>query len=259
MSFIAKCLVIKCIRLKSSQDLSEDQRLALNRCLIHSNDEVRSAAFSALCHVKKKSSVPSRAEMKMIQDFIQLNLAVDSAAFRQELISDFTTWLVRLRDCSVALFRKKAENAVWRPLVECVNEILLCLFANLFPGANYQRLISSLELLRVLHQCFFNYQPCVGINKASKSDISDPLALVRHVQSCCHLMEFYQKAHMEKLLLATLHYMIDVKSLASEILAFFPPDQTAIRTVLKKALLLACSCKFSECETAALLFGLCLK
>ena len=106
--------------------------------------------------------------------------------------------------------------------MECVNEILLCLFANLFPGANYQRLISSLELLRVLHQCFFNYQPCVGINKASKSDISDPLALVRHVQSCCHLMEFYQKAHMEKLLLATLHYMINVKSLASEILAFFP-------------------------------------
>ena len=158
----------------------------------------------------------------------------------------------------IALYRKN-KNEELLSVMKAMDDIQECLFSNLFPGANYQRLISSLELLRVLHQCFFNYQPCVGINKASKSDISDPLALVRHVQSCCHLMEFYQKAHMEKLLLATLHYMIDVKSLASEILAFFPPDQTAIRTVLKKALLLACSCKFSECETAALLFGLCLK
>ena len=237
--------------------------MALQRCLMHSDDEVRSAAFAALCHVKKKSSVPSLEELKMIRDFIQLNLAVDSAAFRQLLISDFTSWLVRLRDCSLSLFRKKtSENGrkFWLPLLECVNEILLCLFANVFPGANYQRFITSLELLRVLHHCFFNYQPCVGINKASKSDISDPSALVGHVQSCYHLMDFYQKAHMEKLLLATLHYMIDVKSLAGEILAFFPaPDQTAIRAVLKKALLLACSCKFSECETAALLFGLCLR
>ena len=259
-SEMAKCLVIKCIRLKSSEQevLSEEYLLTLQRCLIHSEDEVRSAAFAALCHTKKKSNVPSVSEMKMIKEFIELNLAVDSAAFRQVFISDFTKWMVRLRDCSVTLYRKKVENNFWT-LVEFVDEILNCLFSNLFPGANYQRLITSLELLRVLHHCFFNYKPCVGINKASKADSSDPSGLVGHVLQVRHLMDFYQQAHMEKLLSATLHYMIDVKSLASEILAFFRPNQTAIRAVLKKALLLACSCKFSECETAALLFSLCLR
>ena len=38
------------------------------------------------------------------------------------------------------------------------------LFDNLFPGANYQRLITVLELLSVIHQCFYDYNPN-GMNK----------------------------------------------------------------------------------------------
>ena len=255
---MAKCLIIKCVRLKGSCEFSSDQLSTLRMSLFHSNDDVRSAAFGAICHLKKKSTKPSEAEMSMVLDFLEHNINVDNAAFRQVLISDFTQFMLRCRDCGVSMYRRgKFEAELWS-LMNGVNLVLLSLFDNVHPDANYQRLITSLELLQVVHCCFYNYQPQLGMNKGS--NVSDPLGLVQHALKVRGWMDFYKESHLKKLLLATTHYMIDVKSLASEILAFFSPDQRTIEAVLKKALLLAsCSCKFSECESAALLFGLYLR
>lgn len=129
------------------------------------------------------------------------------------------------------------------------------LFDNLFPGANYQRLISVLELLKVMHGAFWAYTQR-GMNKSST--VGDPSQVVRHVQDHYGLMHFYTERHLRKMLAAcVLHYMIDVKSLASEILAHFRPPEPLIAAVWKKAILCSNSSKFSQCESAGILFELC--
>lgn len=141
------------------------------------------------------------------------------------------------------------------PVLQQINALMECLFDNMFPGANYQRLICSLELLAVMQDCFFCFKPC-GMNKGSRS--GDPAALVQHAQDKYGMMHFYDGHHLSKLLVAcVLHYMIDVKSLASEILAHFPAEPLVVGAAFEKALLCSLSSKFSDCESAALLFKLC--
>ena len=53
--------------------------------------------------------------------------------------------------------------------------------------------------------------------------------------------------------------MIDVKTLSFELLFYFTPSEAFIRCIFQKAISLAQSSKFGECESASLLFTLCLK
>ena len=53
--------------------------------------------------------------------------------------------------------------------------------------------------------------------------------------------------------------MIDVKTLSFELLVYFTPSEAFIRCIFQKAISLAQSSKFGECESASLLFTLCLK
>ena len=67
-------------------------------------------------------------------------------------------------------------------------------------------------------------------------------------------------AHLQKLLTAgVLHYMIDVKTLSFELLVYFTPSVAFIQCIFQKAFSLSQSSKFGECESAALLFALCLR
>ena len=70
-----------------------------------------------------------------------------------------------------------------------VDTLLESLFDNLFPGANYQRLITVLELLSVLHQCFFAIYNPNGMNKGSA--IGNPEKLVQFLQENHQKMYFY--------------------------------------------------------------------
>ena len=93
-------------------------------------------------------------------------------------------------------------------------------------------MISSLELLQVLHNCYIYYQPN-GINKGTGLG-SDPTELVRHVQDAHQLMHFYTEANLAKMLVAcVLHYMIDVKSLATELLSQFRPKFSLVTSLFK--------------------------
>ncbi len=133
------------------------QMKTLNEALVHSSPEVRISAFSVLCHQKKKGDAPIDSEMTIIRQFIDENLSVDSPSFRQEFLSDFTSLTLRCRNFCVANLRK---NAV---AVDCVvkqlDTLTKSLMENLFPGANYQRLITALDFLRVLALCLYDYEP----------------------------------------------------------------------------------------------------
>ena len=129
----------------------------LSEALVHASPDVRIAAFSVLCHQKKKGEAPCEVEMDMIRQFVDDNLTVDSPSFRQEFLSDFTSLTLRIRNFCVANLRKKAD-AVDKMIVQ-LDRLTKSLVASLFPGANYQRLITSLEFLRVLSICMFDYEP----------------------------------------------------------------------------------------------------
>ena len=76
----------------------------------HPNPDVCLAAFAAVCHIKKKSSVPSSQELELCIQFIIDHLTVDDPSFRQNLISDFTILMIRCRDTSLNLMKKTSDE-----------------------------------------------------------------------------------------------------------------------------------------------------
>ena len=139
-------------------------------------------------------------------------------------------------------------------LMLSIDNIMKVLFRNLYPGANYQRLICSLELLKVLDSCFFHFEPNKGVNKGSAN--SDPTELVNYISLKHQLLNMYStKGHCQILLSCVLHYMEDVRVNSFELLKNFnteyAPDEI---TILTKALELSCSPKYGECESSAVLF-----
>ena len=97
------------------------------------------------------------------------------------------------------MHRKNTNPELLVCVMKTIDEIQECLFYNLFPGANYQRLITSLELLEVMQNAFFNYKPSTGMNKGSGA-LCDPSTLVQHVQGGHGLMHFYSLTHLARLL-----------------------------------------------------------
>lgn len=174
----------------------------LNEALVHSSPEVRISAFSVLCHQRKKGDAPCDTEMNMIRQFIDENLCVDSPSFRQEFLSDFTSLTLRCRNFCVANLRK--NGAAVDCVVKQLDLLTKSLLENLFPGANYQRLITALEFLRVLALCVFDYEPG-ELNSQVKSETPNTFVITKYVQKYTSLIELATDAnvYISKYALAT--------------------------------------------------------
>ena len=108
-------------------------------------------------------------------------------------------------------------------LITQLDHMMEGLFKNLFPGANYQRLITCLELLNVFDACFFNFEANKGLNKGSAN--SDPTSLIEYVNENFQLLNMYKrKQHCEAFLSCILYYMEDVRSNAFQLLKNFDSD-----------------------------------
>ena len=256
------------------EQLSQSQLSCVEKGMIHTKQEVRIASFSVLCLSNKRGTPPTSKEMQMIHDFIIINLTVSDPSFRQIMRSNFVQVLARCRDYAVSLYRKVIKHAslpeqtngcqnskkdLISPMIELLkllDDMMESLFKNLFPGANYQRLITSLELLCVFDSCFFHYEANKGLNKGSAN--GDPSKLIEYVNENYQLLRMYtRKEHCEALLLCSLYYMEDVRHNAFTLLKNFSPDHTVEKeNILRIAFELACSPKFAECESSALLFNL---
>jgi len=129
----------------------------LREALVHISPTVRVTAFSALSHQKKKGEAPCDQEMRMIRKFVEENLTVDSPSFRQEFTSDFTSLMIRCRNFCVANFKRNV--AVVDVVIRHLDSISKSLLSNLFPGANYQRLITSLDFLKIFSLILHDYEP----------------------------------------------------------------------------------------------------
>ena len=169
--------------------------------------------------------MPSAREIDLIKRFLAENLGEDDSTFRQNFVSDFTVLVVRLRDNTLSAFRKELKktdqgsNAVgniWNHQgsqlinqVTDLHDIMTILFDNLYGGANYQRLISALELLTTFHFGMFEYEAHRGMNKTSGNGDPTPLikSLSRLVISATDRSNNYifkQASPLKKLLLLVL-------------------------------------------------------
>ena len=276
-SWEAKLIILKNQRsLGHISQLDQHHLCSVEEGLLHTKLDVRIAAFSVLCLANKKGCPPPNKEMDLIIKFIRENLVIDSSSFRQVMKSNFVQVVTRCRDIAVVTHRKlmkcrkaksndnqrtthiEEQEAVLVQIMNQLNEIMQSLFENLFPGANYQRLITCLELLDVISDCFFKFEANKGINKGSSN--GDPSELVRYISEKYQLLDLYKKReHCEILLSCVLHYMEDVRFCAFELLKNFDPKYVAEeKSILKKALELSCSPKYGECESASVLFHLCV-
>lgn len=101
----------------------------LSSCLFAKEDNVRLAALSLLCASPRTNQALSETEIRLLKEFLPLNLNCDSSSFRQFLQATVKKALVRLRDSSLAALRRhmkkkecSAEEDPQRTLVQAVGE-----------------------------------------------------------------------------------------------------------------------------------------
>lgn len=67
----------------------------VRQALAHGVQDVRCVAFSVLCNQRKRADPPSEVEMSLVEHYVVENLNVDSSHFRQEFMSDLTSYILR--------------------------------------------------------------------------------------------------------------------------------------------------------------------
>lgn len=177
--------------------LGDEALQRLSRCLGTREEGVRLAALGLLCCSPNTNQPLSGTEVRLLQEFLPLNLNCDSSSFRQLLQAAVRKALVRLRDSSLAQLRGKAPRGTGpgegagqlaqavgeaatqhlhhspgrltcaqHPSLPCslptgfVEWLLQLSIASLSPGSNYQRKKTALLLLAaVLETCTDTWSP----------------------------------------------------------------------------------------------------
>ncbi|XP_039416982.1 thyroid adenoma-associated protein homolog isoform X1 [Corvus cornix cornix] len=148
--------------------LGDEALQRLSRCLGTREEGVRLAALSLLCCSPNTNQPLSGTEVRLLQEFLPLNLNCDSSSFRQLLQAAMRKALVRLRDSSLAQLRGKAPRGTGQgegagqlaQAVGFVEWLLQLSIASLSPGSNYQRKKTALLLLvAVLETCTDTWSP----------------------------------------------------------------------------------------------------
>lgn len=101
----------------------------LSSCLFSKEENVRLGALSLLCSSPRTNQALSQTELRLLKEFLLLNLNCDSSSFRQLLQASVRKALVRLRDSSLASLRRQVPNKEslaggdsQRPLAEAVGK-----------------------------------------------------------------------------------------------------------------------------------------
>ncbi|XP_063000402.1 uncharacterized protein LOC134410807 [Elgaria multicarinata webbii] len=103
--------------LKGTLPADEETFHRLTFCLSSKEENVRLAALGLLCSAPRTNQALSAMEVQLLKEFLPLNLNCDSSSFRQLLQAVVKKALVRSRDSSLAVLRRRALNKK-----ECVAE-----------------------------------------------------------------------------------------------------------------------------------------
>ncbi|XP_075232617.1 tRNA (32-2'-O)-methyltransferase regulator THADA [Lycorma delicatula] len=144
-------------------NLTESQFNKLKIGLIHSDEIIRSNAFSSICVVKVLIAVITVEEINLIKQFLIENINYDSSRLRQSLMHSCTTLFIRIRDSFLFKLRsnKKNESLLYKDnslldVGDFISWIYTFLINNLEKGCNYQRKYTSL----LLYEMILNYIGC---------------------------------------------------------------------------------------------------
>jgi len=254
--WIGRLSLLKLVRQSgSTTSLSEGDFACVSEGLVHSNPQVRSTAFSVLCISRKLGTPPEERERQLMNQFVRGNANVDCSKFRQTVGNSFSILLRRCRDYATQMYRNKTKGKSCEMLLEVIDflhQLLMNIIEGLLPGGNYQRKISSLELLGIFIDNFVDFKS-VGPNK--KSGNGDPREVLKFANDLGK-MTFLSDHNMEVIVLNVVENMNDVREKAAEILTHFTPNKHFIEQVVLKMLSLLNSPKYPECESGAILVKL---
>uniref|UniRef100_A0A8C3DVY8 DUF2428 domain-containing protein n=2 Tax=Corvus moneduloides TaxID=1196302 RepID=A0A8C3DVY8_CORMO len=207
--------------------LGDEALQRLSRCLGTREEGVRLAALSLLCCSPNTNQPLSGTEVRLLQEFLPLNLNCDSSSFRQLLQAAMRKALVRLRDSSLAQLRGKAPRGTGQgegagqlaQAVGFVEWLLQLSIASLSPGSNYQRKKTALLLLvAVLETCTDTWSPDRKKGQPPRT-MATLLSYAR--QSGC--WDFFSQPNLLVLLSCLQDSTNEIRDLASELLVrYFP-------------------------------------
>ncbi|GAB6020629.1 hypothetical protein CHUAL_003302 [Chamberlinius hualienensis] len=226
-------------------------------CLNHSEESVRAEAFSFLCQSNKKAELLSDLEIELIRDFLPLNLNIDDAGFRHQLLSSFKLLLIRLRDSCLGLFKlvrqKTLNEAEMNKTIDFLDWLLRIIVTNLNYGGCYQRRLTCLHMLSYVLKVW-----CSSPVKKSRKDFV-PAATPRLLDylyskgKCLFLSPDVQRS----LMICIVDYMDEIKELSMSILKqHFYKNMLEICNMHSLALKLSSSPKTMHCDSGALMFVL---
>ncbi|EMP40256.1 Thyroid adenoma-associated protein like protein [Chelonia mydas] len=219
-------------------------------CLHSREESIRLAALGLLCCSPRTNQALSEVEVRLLKEFLPLNLNCDSSSFRQLLQAAVKKALVRLRDSALSQLRSKmpskatehsasaAPEGALAQAVDFVEWLLQLSISFLTPGSNYQRKKTALLLLAaVLETCTDTWSP------ARKKGQPPPLTtLTAYISPSCLSVttenmaallswarrkgcwDFFSRSNLLALLSCLQDSTNEVRELASELLIrYFPP------------------------------------
>ncbi|XP_030316686.1 thyroid adenoma-associated protein homolog [Calypte anna] len=196
----------------------------LRCCLGAREDGVRLSAVALLCCSPSTNLPLSGIELRLLREFLPLNLNCGSSAFRQLLQAAVRKALVRLRDSSLAQLRGKVTRGTdgagqLAQAVGFVEWLLQLSITSLSPGSNYQRKKTALLLLAaVLETCTDTWSPDRKKGQPPRT-MATLLSYAR--QSGC--WDFFSQPNLLALLSCLQDSTNEIRDLASELLVrYFP-------------------------------------
>ncbi|GBM23527.1 Thyroid adenoma-associated [Araneus ventricosus] len=216
----------------------------LQKALTHADDQVRLSAFSMICESPKTTEVVLENAFKLIMELLPYNLNCQAPAFRQQLVSHLKKLLNRMVDSKNAFPRKKADSpelvdfftSVENAYEEFLKWLKKYLYSCLFPGANFPRRVTVLNLLLLLHKYFPETLSFSGTLEETQTLLYA-------------LQDTYEN---NKQISLKILQSVDISILATE-------DEDCFKTLLETSLILASSTKPPDTVTAAYMFAFMVK
>ncbi|XP_063615292.1 tRNA (32-2'-O)-methyltransferase regulator THADA-like isoform X2 [Penaeus indicus] len=256
------CLLIMCVKigrcsphwLKKCQENNKesDEQMwksilpyeTIKLCLWHTDESVRTAAFSLLCESPKSTELPEKEELELIYDYYLYNLTTQSPSYRQHLLKSTKKLFLRIKEGTIALTKsskKKGDKEHRKDILTVQQEFSSKLFwqmvKNLYNGANSMRRTMSLQVLELFQTILSGCYNDLEVTKLCQSKVyTDTLISV--------LDDSYETNKVIALML-----LQSTPKTCED-----PEDTQRIHALIKAACTLASACRPPDTITAGYLF-----
>ncbi|GAB1597484.1 thyroid adenoma-associated protein homolog [Argonauta hians] len=218
---------------------------------------LRLDTLTLLCSSAKKAEMLHSLESKLLIEALPVNLNIDSAPFRQNLVSVLKKLLIRIRDSCCSMMKTQNLSSVEHS-IKFVDWLHRLCSENLVPGSNFQRRKMCLEILKIIKEVFV----LPDLSTKRKSFIDSLKRLIIFAQQEKELWDFTSSSSFVSILLCLLDGADEVRELAADILEKFfdwsPKHLSSSKKnipahLLSEALCLCNSPRHPDCLSGSLL------